>query len=285
MSHKIKTITKRNRSQATRLALLASIALCVDGCSIPKLRGPQAGPVLPSSYQAGTNWNRGEMPVPATQPPVQSSSASAAGTNPAGGNTAPDQPDSKSSDAPPQSNDPAGEEQSEAKDKAEGKTSRKWFPSIKLVSFVKPGSALKIADEQTSKTTKDGLEVSESPANQANQAGGAQPDNSSWNVSPSDNSSTISKPLGKDPISEELEGQTLNPVLLTGGGWQAEPAGSPSSAVMSRYDMFNDPTLNSLIQQAITGNQELKILAEDVQIACYEVQARAVVPIVLLLDT
>ncbi len=75
--------------------------------------------------------------------------------------------------------------------------------------------------------------------------------------------------------AEDVDGEALNAVLLSGGGWQAEPTGSPSSAVNRRFDIFNDPMLNSLIEQAIVGNQELKVLAEDVQIACYEVQARS----------
>ena len=42
-------------------------------------------------------------------------------------------------------------------------------------------------------------------------------------------------------------------------------------------EFFNDPTLISLIDQALVGNQELRILNEDVQIASNEVLARVTV--------
>ncbi|QDS96001.1 Cation efflux system protein CusC precursor [Roseimaritima multifibrata] len=48
-----------------------------------------------------------------------------------------------------------------------------------------------------------------------------------------------------------------------------------NSATMSRYEFFNDPDLLGLIDQALVGNQELKILAQEVRIACLEVQARS----------
>jgi NodT family efflux transporter outer membrane factor (OMF) lipoprotein len=48
-----------------------------------------------------------------------------------------------------------------------------------------------------------------------------------------------------------------------------------SSAQVPWCEFFNDPTLNSLINEAFVYNQELKILAEDIRIAQYEVQARS----------
>jgi len=40
------------------------------------------------------------------------------------------------------------------------------------------------------------------------------------------------------------------------------------------HEFFNDPQLTDLINQALVGNQELKILAQEVRIACNEVSAR-----------
>jgi multidrug efflux system outer membrane protein len=48
----------------------------------------------------------------------------------------------------------------------------------------------------------------------------------------------------------------------------------PSSAQTSIKDFFGDPVLTDLIEQAFANNLELKILAEDVQIASNEVLAR-----------
>jgi outer membrane protein, multidrug efflux system len=52
-----------------------------------------------------------------------------------------------------------------------------------------------------------------------------------------------------------------------GPGWPASFNGATSSENSSQVaieELFNDPILTSLIDQALVGNQELKILAEDV---------------------
>lgn len=49
---------------------------------------------------------------------------------------------------------------------------------------------------------------------------------------------------------------------------------SENSAQVTIEEFFNDPLLTGLIQQGLAGNQELKILAEEVQIASNEVLAR-----------
>ncbi len=42
---------------------------------------------------------------------------------------------------------------------------------------------------------------------------------------------------------------------------------SENSSQIAIEEFFNDPKLTSLIDQSLVGNQELKILTEDVQIA------------------
>ena len=56
----------------------------------------------------------------------------------------------------------------------------------------------------------------------------------------------------------EMDGETIN----------------ESSAQVELHTFFNDPMLTSLIDQAFVDNQELKILAEDIQIARNEVYKR-----------
>src|SRR4051812_16643885 len=51
------------------------------------------------------------------------------------------------------------------------------------------------------------------------------------------------------------------------------PPDSENSAQLKIDEFFEDPTLTSLVDQAVAGNQELKVLAEDVQIASNEVLA------------
>lgn len=44
-----------------------------------------------------------------------------------------------------------------------------------------------------------------------------------------------------------------------------------NSAMLGPAEFFNDPVLISLIDQALVGNQELRILSEDIQIANNEI--------------
>ncbi|MGC4007448.1 MAG: hypothetical protein QM811_31720 [Pirellulales bacterium] len=47
-----------------------------------------------------------------------------------------------------------------------------------------------------------------------------------------------------------------------------------NSAQLGTHEFFADPNLLSLIDQALVGNQQLRILAEDIEIANNEVQRR-----------
>src|SRR5690606_34191211 len=47
-----------------------------------------------------------------------------------------------------------------------------------------------------------------------------------------------------------------------------------NSAQLGYREFFNDPALTGLMDQALVGNQELKILAQEVRIAYQEVQSR-----------
>jgi multidrug efflux system outer membrane protein len=61
-------------------------------------------------------------------------------------------------------------------------------------------------------------------------------------------------------------------------------ASSENSAQLGIQEFFNDPTLTRLIEQAVVGNRELKILDEEVQVARSEILARqaAYLPFVTL---
>jgi multidrug efflux system outer membrane protein len=50
--------------------------------------------------------------------------------------------------------------------------------------------------------------------------------------------------------------------------------GSENSSQLGWAQFFNDPTLNSLIAESLQGNQELKILAQEIRIANNEILAR-----------
>ncbi len=53
-----------------------------------------------------------------------------------------------------------------------------------------------------------------------------------------------------------------------------EPTSPENSSQVRIEEFFSDPMLSSLIGQALAGNQELRILGEDIQIASNEILAR-----------
>lgn len=67
------------------------------------------------------------------------------------------------------------------------------------------------------------------------------------------------------PMPSSYEETTLVPI----------PNQGDSSAQVAWYEFYADPMLVSLINQALSDNQELRILAEDIRIAQNEVQARS----------
>jgi multidrug efflux system outer membrane protein len=64
----------------------------------------------------------------------------------------------------------------------------------------------------------------------------------------------------------------------------SEATGSENSAQVKIEELFNDPILTGLIYQGLAGNQELRILAENVKIASNEIMSRqgAYLPFVFL---
>ncbi|MCA9119808.1 MAG: efflux transporter outer membrane subunit [Planctomycetales bacterium] len=69
--------------------------------------------------------------------------------------------------------------------------------------------------------------------------------------------------------SMEIAPNEFHPESIGPGVSNAE-----NSSQIGFLEYFNDPVLTGLIEQALVGNQELNILAEEIRIACNEVQAR-----------
>lgn len=108
----------------------------------------------------------------------------------------------------------------------------------------------------------------------------------------------LNRPLEGPPLPESFGG-TLNDGSFThSDGFEEIPpgessntqpteiSGSPasveSSGRLAWNEFFQDPQLISLIDQALVGNQELRILGQEVQIARYEIMARrgAILPFI-----
>lgn len=75
-------------------------------------------------------------------------------------------------------------------------------------------------------------------------------------------------PSCKIPCLREPESGPLLPDSFNGR------VSTDNSAALGVPEFFDDPVLTSLIDQALVGNQQLKILAEDIQIANNEILAR-----------
>lgn len=262
MRYKIDIRTGRICPRTVTLALLFN-ACCLVGCGIPKLRSALPGAAMPASFLAGSNWSQGQTGNIYTAPSAPPNNS----PMPPADTTAPTDGQRKSPEASadggqdqqtPGEVAPSTDQSEQTQDKS---TSRKWYSAAtKLVSYVKPSSAIKLdGDKNDDKkdTQTDSQSAAVDPiadpakvgAAEGNQIGG-QGTTNPWGTAP-------------------------NPILLSGGGWHADPTGSPSSAMVGKFELFNDPMLAGLIEQGISGNQELKILAEEVQIACNEVQSRS----------
>jgi NodT family efflux transporter outer membrane factor (OMF) lipoprotein len=76
-------------------------------------------------------------------------------------------------------------------------------------------------------------------------------------------------------LSDGFVPKRLPPVVESETASSEElPETLENSSQLSWREFFDDPNLTGLIDQALTGNQELKILEQDIKIAYYEVQAR-----------
>lgn len=118
-------------------------------------------------------------------------------------------------------------------------------------SFVKPASSLDLDDADKASGTAD-RRIDEVASSSATSNDGA---NNMGNGLASDNPTSMGTATGS---SNGVNGSV----------------NTDNSAQVAWNRFFDDPCLTSLIGQALSGNQELLILTEDIQIAANEVRAR-----------
>lgn len=155
------------------------------------------------------------------------------------------QSDSGNSEAKAGDDKSSTEQDASASDKS-ASNSKSLF---KLVSFVKPANNIQVDDS----------------ASQAADSKVADPK---------------AAPKAADALAESILSNSAN---LAASANSYTPAVSTeigvntpeNSAQLHWHQFFDDPMLASLIDQALAGNQELKILGEEIQIACNEVYARS----------
>ena len=234
-------ISQDSRSYALRRIRLIIASFCLGGCAlstgcgIPNLRCPQPGPILPDAY----NWNNGT--------PFGKASATTA------------QPISRSEHTDEQPAEPkVPKKETFAKNKPAIFTklaSRLGFnqvPQEVSIDDDKPAALQsKNSDVKLASATEEPVPVvvtSNFWLQDSNAAGGDDPDS---------NSDTTKK----QDIDESYRDFTCGP--------------GENSACIPKAAFYGDAYLYDLINQALEGNQELRILAEEIQIANYETYARS----------
>jgi len=231
-------LTGAMRSRRALLATLAiSSLLVVPCCNIPELRYAQPGPELPQTYQDVNNWfNRA----------TTYDHGAVDGTRTA---------ESSHDDG--------------AQPKDSVYNSRRPMEMYRLVNFGKPTSPRELNGSD---------DVDDAPLGMVNAPPGLIVPPPVMSVA-TQTGELISRVASLPPPVMEA----LPPVLED---VPRGPADGPAniavdnnrwdnSSHVSRFEFFNDPHLTRLIEQALNGNQELRILAEEIQVAANEVQARS----------
>ena len=232
-------------------AALAAVLLCgtmvsLPGWKIPGLRCAQPAPAMPAAY----NWNNGasfwNAPVATVkiQPP-----------NPVGLGDDEIKANDDDASADDSSVAPVKSKEEDAA-QLNVPTDRKTF-----ASFIKSASFLNLAK---SDETDDKIKALEDSANEAIDPGPASsPDSNDKLLMPTVDPST------SDPYGGFIDVNS-GPSIVNFDGNCFENSGQLPQSVF-----FNDPYLLSLISEALVGNQELRILKEEIQIARNETYARS----------
>ncbi len=270
----------KHKHVALTTAIVSGSLLALPSCNIPCLRGPQPQAMLPEAYPAGNNGvisvqnddgETGDVPINPVDQTLQPNDMSA------------------NTEAPP---------------------AKAMVPesTVSFASFLKSSGEFDVKDDGTAAelstdagekisddnylSTRKGEMVAVSVAEPVSPIDGIV----DLNSAKSGRVSTTNADLSVDDVideSFEIDAESnagvVDPTIgPTTGANQAVSAFSfngenlgfglarpENSAQLGWHDFFDDPNLSALIAQAMTGNQELKILAENIQIANNQVLARS----------
>ncbi|TWT51141.1 Toluene efflux pump outer membrane protein TtgI precursor [Rubripirellula amarantea] len=233
--------TIKSRRRIYFAAVLCGTLLTNAGCKIPGLRHAQCGPAMPQSYQ----WNNG-APYGTSQ--ENAISADAVKPSTAG---------QDSSKLPTES---STRQVTEVASPHSGTRSTSLASLIHEASYLSPvtqsGGADGVFHEDSihSSASSD-----EAPSNDIATA------NSSSSTIGDDDSVAMSNSFAIGLIDTEIGPSSFPTAAMP----------YENSAQLPHAVFYSDPYLLSLITETITGNQELKILSEEIRIACNEAYARS----------
>ena len=261
-------ITRKHlRSAKTQFCFLL---MCIflfssTGCGIPGRRGPDPGNPLPGGY----SWNNGT-------PFWQLRAASRTQTN-----SLSEQIDSQEAQPLPlEQEKPELDEESkpEPDEESDSETNSRinrsgWAPVIDSDpdSYVKPASFFTPSQDSQSeddiekkiRAIEDDINRDDIPENDDvdSKIRDIEDDIEDRDEDQSETTDSLDSQL--EPLGEEVVDAT------------SSFGGDGNSAQMPHNAFYNDPFLMELIQQTMSGNQELKILGEEIRIACNEAYARS----------
>ncbi|TWT73890.1 TolC family protein [Allorhodopirellula solitaria] len=233
------TITRRRRIAITT-AIVSGSLVVLPSCNIPCLRRPQTQAPLPQAYPAGNN-----------------------------GVVSADNDGGEIYDVPIQVQDPLTQSSAQPADFNEHVVATKDSDSsVSFASFLKNGDELDLRrDAPTTDTVESPAEVvidsyDEVVIDSYESTSSLDPTLTEVAVAPAE-----VYPAPIDGAATEL---VFDEMSMDFG-----PSSLQNSSMLGWHEFFADANLSDLIGQAMLGNQELKILAEDIQIAHNEVYKRS----------
>lgn len=273
MNVKLSPISAQRRRHRLFVAIMICGAVATEaGCGIPCYRGALPGPQMPDHYNLnnGASFWTGGKPVTLQKMPMNLSAPQADGDG----------------------SDNGGEEAEAAADETEEVTVKSNVPAFVskgLAGAVKAAGLLKLGKQQADDSetisvpkAQPELQIPQPPAQPAgtetssfihDQAAGLidaeQIGRPSSDITLASASVVTQAPNPQDPVIQEpiaVENSSSTDVLANSFN---------SSAELPKNAFFSDPYLLDLINQALVGNQELRILFEEINIAQNETYARS----------
>ena len=231
-------VNPMRQSQILVVVTLCGILFNATGCKTPGLRSAQPGPVAPANFAI----NNGQALTSTVSMVPQFSTPN-------------DSSDEKVDSL-------EFEDDSETDNEPEKDSRRRGFQSfIKAATFVTPARQ----DDDDAVDIEDEIKRMESEVNEPSASSSDTKPKEDESTKDDDQSSEKSTPSQTKDVSTNI---VTTPVSLSTDM-------STNSAVLPKDAFYNDPFLMDLIGQTLNGNQELKILSEEINIACNESYARS----------
>ncbi|TWT94480.1 TolC family protein [Stieleria varia] len=274
MNRQYKPVQSVRRKRALRACLAIIVGgstLTSLGCGIPGLRGAQPGHAIPSDY----NWNNGtkfwssepQQQTPPLAAPVNSTDATIDGVDSIQDSDLELQP---LKDLPDSIDDkPSAGNQDDSASLVPADEPKTFASFIKSVSFISPDTG-----DEKSDAIDDEIKRMEKVVGDDNDANLGQGDagDSTGNTSGNSNAAATTADLSVLPSDTEF-GMIDTDEGPTDANTGIMPYENSSDLPLAAF--YNDPYLLGLITETLGGNQELKILSEEIRIACNETYARS----------